>query len=321
MRKLFILCNILILMIQFSQAQQLEQVDQKIATYEDLNFSSPEELANKIELDFETEMEKARAIYSWIAQNISYDYALLRRGKYWYYTRGSTRKERKLQDERRYVEVAEKTFATKKGVCEGYASLFQRLCELVDLESNIIEGYSKTDLEDIKKKSPNADHAWNSVKVGSEWLLIDATWGAGYLDGNQFYPNFNDSYFNTSPERFALNHHVEERGFFSFLARRNFFQNPLFYEPYMNAEIKIVSPSSGALRITKNGKITFVVQSDELPENLSYNFSRDQYTSELNFKKRGSYYEAVIPKPRRKSKSLTIYHKDIGMVSYKCDFN
>lgn len=48
-----------------------------------------------------------------------------------------------------------------KGVCEAYAGLFKRMCELCGIECEIVS---------------NADHAWNRAKVNGEWKYFDVTW-------------------------------------------------------------------------------------------------------------------------------------------------
>ena len=48
-----------------------------------------------------------------------------------------------------------------KGVCEAYAGLFNRMCELCGIECETVS---------------NADHAWNRAKVNGEWKYFDVTW-------------------------------------------------------------------------------------------------------------------------------------------------
>lgn len=73
-----------------------------------------------------------------------------------------------------------------------------------------LSGYSKgygfsperpfsTDLE--------TNHAWNAVFVRGNWFLLDSTWGAGKVaDDQKFEAKFDEFYFLTDAECFALSH-------------------------------------------------------------------------------------------------------------------
>lgn len=52
-----------------------------------------------------------------------------------------------------------------KAVCQGYASLLQRMCKEAGIASRYITGYGN-----------NGGHAWNILKLGNVWYNIDATW-------------------------------------------------------------------------------------------------------------------------------------------------
>src|SRR6218665_2479603 len=68
---IFLLLNILF--INFTFSQKISEVDKIVSKYPK-SFDTTEKLAEKIEKDFDSDAERARAIYSWIALNIRYDY-------------------------------------------------------------------------------------------------------------------------------------------------------------------------------------------------------------------------------------------------------
>lgn len=68
---IFLLLNIIFTCSVF--AQKYNEVDKIVLKYPK-NFNSTEQLADKINNDFKSDYDKARAIYSWIAFNIKYDY-------------------------------------------------------------------------------------------------------------------------------------------------------------------------------------------------------------------------------------------------------
>jgi hypothetical protein len=56
-------------------------------------------------------------------------------------------------------------FTGQGAVCEGYAKTFKYMLDVAGVENIYITGIGNGD-----------DHAWNAVKVGLDWLLIDVTW-------------------------------------------------------------------------------------------------------------------------------------------------
>jgi hypothetical protein len=82
-------------------------------------------------------------------------------------------------------------------VCQGYAVLFYRLALECGIDARVIAG---------KGKGANGweDHAWNIVKLGGNYYLLDATWDAGktpmyyqyFLKGRDagLFPNHNPYY-------------------------------------------------------------------------------------------------------------------------------
>lgn len=141
-------------------------------------------LANFINAFNFSEKEKARFIYRWITNNISYDvdgFRLLEIGK---------SKQR-----------IKKVLQSKKAVCQGYSNLFEALATKLNLKSWTILGYGKT------RVGGNMDyHAWNGVQIENKWYLLDATWASGYMQDGNFVKFFNDNYFLSPPSEFVKNH-------------------------------------------------------------------------------------------------------------------
>ncbi len=80
------------------------------------------------------------------------------------------------------------------GICLGYATSFQLLMELADVECITVVGASRESRE---------DHAWNMVKLEGEWYCVDPTW-----DG----ADMSHRYFNVTSARMrATNHQWDYR--------------------------------------------------------------------------------------------------------------
>ena len=87
-----------------------------------------------------------------------------------------------------------------KGGAIGITGLFKRLCELLNVESNIITGLTKIRTTKKTHLIDVVDYAWNSVFIGEQYYLIDSIRGSGSCDRNRFYRGENDNYFGINPK-------------------------------------------------------------------------------------------------------------------------
>ena len=101
-----------------------------------------------LDLDTKTEYEKVKAIYDYIAGHVTYDYG---------------------NDDLKYTAYAALVNGT--AVCQGYATLFYRMCLTAGVDARVITGGSVPGYN---------THAWNIVRIGDLYYNVDATWDAGY---------------------------------------------------------------------------------------------------------------------------------------------
>ena len=141
---------------------------------------------------FGSELEKTRAIYHWIAFNIRYDH-IGRRLKTWH---------RYRSDE----AIIARVYRLRRGICSGYARLFQEMLALADIDSKIVSGYARVDPHTTAFEKTN--HAWNQVKIDGKWHLFDVTWARNGHNKTVDY-----FYFMTDPQIFILNHYPENYEF------------------------------------------------------------------------------------------------------------
>ena len=135
------------------------------------------------------EITKARALYRWVTGHIDYDVRGFRTGRY-----GDLSPEGVLR--------------RRSTVCEGYARLAQALGTAMGLEVQVVSGWSKGyGYVSGQRFDGPTNHAWNAVRIDGQWRLMDATWGAGYLDEHtQFVHRFQEHYFLTAPDEFIFDH-------------------------------------------------------------------------------------------------------------------
>lgn len=164
-------------------------------------------LVKRLTSPFENDLDKFRAIYRWVAENIAYDV-----DAYHEYLD----KEVKLRHNRKKFKQWAKSFdkaqnrnliRNQKGLCSGYAYLIDAMCQLARIDAETIEGYGRTSASVVGKGRPN--HAWNAVLLNKKWYLCDATWSSGAYDPvrSRFVKDYTDTYFLTDPEYFLADHY------------------------------------------------------------------------------------------------------------------
>lgn len=299
-------------------SQDYEKVDSIIRNYPN-SFSNPVKLAEKINEDFNLPEEKARAIYTWIALHIEYDMkALSSPPKGTSYSYSS--QEEKLQKEQEILEnLAKVTIRKRKAVCQGYSTLYKYLSDLVSLECVVITGSSKTRERDIGKIPRGSDHAWNAVKIENEWKLIDATWGAGFINENinQFIPEFISYYFFLDPEKFSLEHFPKDTAWlFTDMSPETFANLPLYYTSYFQKDIEVVSPQSGIIELSDNESFKLILKNGNY-NIVSLKFKNDKESEWIKPKKENELF--IYEKEYKKSSNtyLTVFVNTKSFMTFK----
>lgn len=124
-------------------------------------------LAQQLAHGKESELEKSKAIYSWIIENIEYD------ADYYFQVQNLTDFN---------FDSAVETLKKRKSMCMGYAHLNAALHRAIGIEAKVVYGN---------------EHAWNEVLLDGTWYAQDATKGAGFVDtkNKKFIPSPSMVYF------------------------------------------------------------------------------------------------------------------------------
>ncbi|WP_077718875.1 transglutaminase domain-containing protein [Novibacillus thermophilus] len=144
-----------------------------------------EKLAEDLTRGKNGEREKAKAIYEYVAKTVKYDVRKLENDAF------------KLDDS------ALKTLESQKGVCQDYAFLTVALLRSIGIESRYIGGTAQSG-------SFVERHAWVEAKVNGEWVVMDPTWGAGYVQDGRFVAHYDPQYFDPDSQTFEKTHRREE---------------------------------------------------------------------------------------------------------------
>jgi len=187
-------------------------------------------------------LEKARAVYRWITENISYNIDGLLKGDY-----GDP--------------SAQGVLKSRSSICEGYANLFSNLAQKAGLEVVKISGYAKGYGYVVGGSiGGDTNHAWNAVKIDGQWLLIDSTWGAGYADQqNRFVRRFSEHYFLTPPEQFIYDHFPSESKWQLLnkpISRQEYEQRVHILPIFFYCGLSIESHPQGVIRTDRDAVIT-----------------------------------------------------------------
>ena len=172
-----------------------------------INAGSPDSLSLKLTSAYSSELEKVRAIYSWITSNIAYNTGILKPSRH-----SPKPVFFELPDSVAWKPAHEMTayqvLRRRVAVCEGYARLFKTLCDYAGIRSEVVTGYANCCPGPVKFRT---NHSWNVVQIDSAWHLVDATWGSGYVDqyGN-FIQRADEKYFLANPSQFIRDHFPDD---------------------------------------------------------------------------------------------------------------
>ena len=245
--------------INFSKADYIAK------SYRSKNLLNLNEITFNITKDLETDVEKLRAIYVWICNNIANDFGLYVKNK---------RKRKRFQEDSIRLREWNSEFKTllfkrllkkKKTICTGYAYLLKEMCKIVGIEAKIVNGFGRTSDVDFTTLT-EANHSWNVVKINGKWYLCDPTWATGisFPEEGRFDFQFNEGYFLTQPQLFFKNHFPIDKEF-SLLDEntptlQEFTEMPLLYGEAYNFLESHISPTKMHQEIKQNDVFTFEYQ-------------------------------------------------------------
>ncbi|WP_299321151.1 transglutaminase domain-containing protein [uncultured Maribacter sp.] len=271
MRNFIFLSTLLFSLMSFAQRSDFNHIDFKKADsiadyYKDASLRNLPVLTHNLTTSLETDVEKFRAIYTWISTNIANDYSS--------YVKISTKRKRFAKDRQAFLDwntsITPKVFKSlledRKTACTGYAYLVKEMANLAGFNCDIIDGYGRTPTLLLKADSaPN--HSWNNIKINEKWYLCDATWSAGQtmvINGTPlFQQDYFDGYFLADAELFAKNHFPIQKEGSQPIKKENldaFIAGPVIYKEAFLAPIIPIAPVAMHNNIQKGASVTFTLQ-------------------------------------------------------------
>ena len=162
-------------------------------------------------------------IFYWICQHISYD---------------QEKNEQKIDE----------ILHSGKANSEGYANMFDQLCQKFGIQSVQIPGYVKDVHFHFNQTSfSRINHTWNAVKLGHHhWYLLDCCWGSGYLTNKQIYKrSLQTFYFLTRPEQLIYDHFPRDSQWQCLskpISMSDYLQLPYLHSFYFIFNLTLISP-------------------------------------------------------------------------------
>lgn len=221
--------------------------------------STPDSLAKILTAPFQTELEKTRAIFSWVAQHISYNTGIYNSGKKYKALKYIPDPSDSVTSKPAIEQTAERVLKRKVAVCDGYAKLFKTLCDYAGLQSELISGYAKCFVERNEKFRTN--HTWNAIKIDNAWHLLDVTWASGYVTyTNEFVQHLDETYFLTPPDEFIADHYPEDVKWTLMKhpsIMKEFQFSPLKCKSFIKYSITSIYPARGIIEINPGDTLRF----------------------------------------------------------------
>ena len=217
---------------------------------------------------------RIKAVHDWVADRIAYDAEAYAARKY------------PPQD-------AATVFASRKAVCAGYAALFDAMSRAAGIEAAFVGGDART----ARMSEKGEGHAWNAVKLGDRWWLLDATWDSGSVSGTEFKKGYRTDYFFTPPDVFSVDHLPDDPKWQlrdAPLTRGDFLRQPMTSPAFFADSLELVAPTRSQVTV---GRALDV---------------------EIKNPKKKRVYVALAPKGDRTLRDCTTSGDDV--VRARCDF-
>ncbi|WP_290840198.1 transglutaminase domain-containing protein [Flavobacterium sp.] len=204
---------------------------------------------------YSSEIEKTRAIFAWVTANIAYDYKSYNKNKRTDFPKCKGKDDCAAKFIKWEADYLNNVLRKGKGVCDGYARVFKKMCGFAGIRCSVVSGWSKQYINQVGRMGA-LNHAWNVVIIEEKPYYLDATWAAGYCTRNEkgeldaFHRSYNDYYWLTPEDRFLRNHFPKDT-----IWPKTSKADKIVYrdQPYINnhylSSIDILSPESGVIKV------------------------------------------------------------------------
>lgn len=251
MKKYGITCLLLLVFSTsqlFAQSKKTEykSVDEFVITLGALNTLNVARIADTLTRKLADKELKARAIFYWIANNISLDLKAI-----------------KSNDEKR--SLPEDVVKYRKATSLGFAKLFQEMSSLANIRCLVVDGYVKNNIDELNQPEDDINHSWNVLQLGQSpelWFYVDAAKASGTADKKMttFTKNFTSEYFFADRILFNLDHYPKNDAWQlgpGPKSLKEFYALPVIYNAAYSYEFKKPAPANGFIKTKPKAKNAF----------------------------------------------------------------
>jgi transglutaminase/protease-like cytokinesis protein 3 len=197
---------------------------------------------------FPDKIDKARAIFDWIADNINFDLSAA-----------------KSEDDKNNnsVTVLKRRIATSVG----YATLFQDMCSVANIRCLTIDGYIKRSLDDVDDKLDVPNYMWDVIQLGEvsqDWYYVDPTAGSGYINDKKtiYTKSFNGNYFFADKNILNNQHFPDNIAWIlgsGYSKRNDFYTLPIVKDAAYDFKISGFQPATAHVKAKASKLIPFKI--------------------------------------------------------------
>jgi len=299
-------CNIAMAQKEGKDFTALDEAVKKTGAMDTFSMGTISSILTKKLMD---KTEKARAIFDWIAYNISFDFKTARNG------------------------VGEKNGSTdvlksRKATAAGYANLFQDMCSSAGIRCLTVEGFVKNNVEDINLSKPEINHTWNVIQLGispDAWYIVDPCWGSGYSDPEfkSYTKAFNPDYFFANLTIFNWQHFPDNTAWHfgpKPKSRNDFYDLPLIKSAAYQLGVKSFFPNNGNVKAKVNKPLTFNfhigTEADVNKVTLAFGEGKKITRKDVDFTLNGNNLSFSYKFPEEDNFSVSVFVNDKELAVY-----
>lgn len=242
------LALVILFNISFAQSnsKSYTEVDSYVAKLGALDSFNVATIADTLTRSFSDKHSKSRAIFYWVANNISFDL-----------------KAMKSNDNRKVDPVL--VIQSRKATPLGYANLIQEMSSMANIRCLTVDGYAKKHAGEINDPSDEINHTWNVVQLGEspeQWYYVDAAKASGFSDNKftKFTKEFVSEYFFADRTLFNLDHYPDNGAWQLGRGPKNlkdFYDLPVFANAAYVYGLQKPSPVNGFIKTKIKNVVTF----------------------------------------------------------------
>ncbi|XP_016431307.1 uncharacterized protein LOC107758150 [Sinocyclocheilus rhinocerous] len=207
-----------------------------------------------------SDLDKLRAIWIWLCHYIEYD------------VKGYLGLSEKVCPPEQFI-------LSGRAVCSGYSGVCLQMCREAGIKCREVSGYGKCAgyRPGQSYRNTESNHRWNAVCLDEHWYLLDACWGAGYvdLDNRTFIKRYKEFYFLTDPENFISSHYPNEEEWQlleSPIGLEEFEKRVLKSSDFYRLNLTLIDPKH-ILIVTENGEAAVLMSFPQLVD-FTYKISQ-----------------------------------------------